>query len=149
MIQKLNHQDLQIAEMIYDLRQVSYAVEAELLQAEDFPPLKRSVEEIRTSDTTFYALYRNNEPAAIVEIKHEKNRTHTCSLVVHPQYFRQGLGRELMSFVLRTRDSELFTVETGLDNVPAIRLYEKLGFREVGQYDTPFGVRKIKLEMFG
>lgn len=149
MIQKLNHRDLKKAKMIYDLRQVSYAVEAELLKAEDFPPLKRTVEEIRTSDTAFYALYRNNEPAAIVEIKDEKDWTHTCSLVVHPEYFRQGLGRELMSFVLETSDSKRFTVETGLDNKPAIRLYEKLGFREVGQYDTPFGVRKIKLEMQG
>jgi ribosomal protein S18 acetylase RimI-like enzyme len=38
------------------------------------------------------------------------------------------------------------TVETGLDNKPAIALYESFGFKEVKQYDTDHGIRKIRFE---
>jgi len=41
-------------------------------------------------------------------------------------------------------DSAMCTVETGLKNVPAIRLYKKLGFEEVEQWDLPIGIRKVK-----
>ena len=51
-----------------------------------------------------------------------------------------------MKFVLDTFDSKLFVVETGLNNGPATKLYEKFGFIEVKQWDTNHGVRKIKFE---
>ena len=41
MIQKLDNNDLEVAETIRNIFQLSYAVEAELLQAIDFPPLHR------------------------------------------------------------------------------------------------------------
>jgi len=37
-------------------------------------------------------------------------------------------------------------VETGLKNEPTTQLYLKLGFREVYQYDTDHGVRKVRFE---
>jgi ribosomal protein S18 acetylase RimI-like enzyme len=65
---------------------------------------------------------------------------------VHPDYFRQGIAGELMKFVLKTFKSNLFVVETGLENGPATKLYEKFGFIEVHQWDTNHGIRKIKFE---
>lgn len=58
----------------------------------------------------------------------------------------EGIGRRLMRFVLESFEHGIFTVETGVDNIPAIQLYEKMGFREIKQYDTNFGIRKIRLE---
>ena len=37
-------------------------------------------------------------------------------------------------------------VETGVDNEPVIKLYKKLGFKEVKQWDTDFGIRKVLFE---
>ena len=51
-----------------------------------------------------------------------------------------------MKFVFDKLDSNLFVVETGLKNEPAIKLYKGLGFTEVTHRDTDHGVRKIKLE---
>jgi ribosomal protein S18 acetylase RimI-like enzyme len=51
-----------------------------------------------------------------------------------------------VQFVFDEFDAELFVVETGVDNGPAIELYEKLGFQEVGQWDTEIGIRKVKFE---
>ena len=61
------------------------------------------------------------------------------SLVVCPKHFRRGIGRRLVQFVFDEFDAELFVVETGIDNGPAIELYGKLGFKEVKQWDTDIG----------
>jgi hypothetical protein len=51
-----------------------------------------------------------------------------------------------MEFILKTFESNRFTVETGLMNMPATKLYKKFNFKEVAQWDTDHGVRKIKFE---
>jgi len=42
--------------------------------------------------------------------------------------------------------SKVFTVETGLENIPASKLYTSFHFKEVKQWDTDHGVRKIRFE---
>lgn len=146
MIKILNNKNEETSRKIRSLFQASYRIEAELLNATDFPPLKRKLINFINSDTEFHGLYRNNELAAIVEVKTYKNKTDIESLVVHPEYFRQGLGKQLMQYILDTFDSEFFTVETGLNNGPATKLYKHLGFQEQEQWDTDFGIRKIKFK---
>jgi len=51
-----------------------------------------------------------------------------------------------MEYVIQTFNSNLFVVETGLDNGPATKLYKTFGFYEVKQWDTEHGIRKIKFE---
>ncbi len=146
MIQKLNHIDVIIARKIRSVFQVSYAVEADLLNAVDFPPLRRSLANFIKSDTEFYGYFQNKELAAVTEIKSENTRTHIQSLVVDPYYFRQGIGQKLVAFIFKTYNTPTFSVETGLANLPAISLYKKFGFTETKQWDTNHGVRKIRFE---
>ena len=146
MIKKLQNNDIEISKKIRSVFQVSYAVEALILKATDFPPLKRPLDSYVNSNTEFFGYLENQEIAGVVEIDHNDNRTHINSLVVDPKFFRQGIGRKLMEFVFNTFDSDLFLVETGLDNEPATRLYKKFGFIEVKQWDTNHGIRKIKFE---
>jgi len=144
MIKKINARERDFAEKIYTLFQASYLVEAMLLEVDDFPPLKRTVHDIMNSDTEFYAFWKADEVLALVEIKQELDCTDILSLVVHPDYFRKNLGSQLVSFVLNSIDSAMCTVETALKNIPAIRLYEKLGFEETEQWDLELGIRKVK-----
>ncbi|MEP3209373.1 MAG: GNAT family N-acetyltransferase [Maribacter sp.] len=146
MIQKLNHTHVDIARKIRSVFQVSYAVEADLLKAIDFPPLKRSLANFLKSKTDFYGYFQDNELAAVTEIKTENNNTHIQSLVVDPYYFRQGIGKSLISFVLRTYKTTTFSVETGLDNLPAKALYTKCGFIETKQWNTEHGLRKVRFK---
>ena len=146
MIKKINHKEAETSHQIYTLFQASYRIEAKLLKVDDFPPLRRTIDDFISSNTEFYAYWKNNEIAAIVEILRDNKCTDIHSLVVYPKYFRQGLGKELMTFLLDTIDAEIFTVETGLENTPATRLYKKMGFQEVEQWDTEFGIRKIKFK---
>lgn len=147
MIEKLNHTDFKIAQKIRNVFQVSYTVEADLLKAIDFPPLKRSLANFLKSKTDFYGYFQGNELAAVTEIESKNNNTHIQSLVVTPNYFRQGIGKKLVAFVLETYNTSTFSVETGLPNLPAIGLYKSFGFKEAKQWDTDHGVRKVRFEM--
>lgn len=146
MIEKLQNKDIEIAEKIRAVFQVSYSVEAKLLNVIDFPPLKRPLESYINSNTTFFGYMKNQELAGIIEIDHNSNATYINSLVVSPKFFRQGIAKELMEFVFKTFDSNLFVVETGLKNEPASKLYKKFNFKEVKQWNTDSGIRKIKFE---
>ncbi|WP_234423347.1 MULTISPECIES: GNAT family N-acetyltransferase [Aquimarina] len=146
MIERLQNNDIEVSKKIHSVFQVSYKVEAKLLNVTDFPPLKRSIENYVNSSTQFFGYFKDQELAGVIEIEHNNNFTDINSLVVDPKFFRQGIARKLMEFVFNTFDSDLFVVETGLENRPATKLYKNSGFKEVKQWDTDFGVRKIKFE---
>jgi ribosomal protein S18 acetylase RimI-like enzyme len=58
-------------------------------------------------------------------------------IVTDPAYRRQGIGRELVLWLARRarrRAAEIAYLQVVADNVPALRLYESLGFREIYQY---------------
>ncbi len=147
MIRKLEHQKTEVSEAIRRVFRVSYAVEAKLLNATDFPPLKRPLEGFTECANDFYGYFQNDVLAGVVEVDDSGPGTHIQSLVVDPDYFRMGIGSALVTMVLETYDSEKYTVETGLANGPATELYLKHGFRKTGEYDTDHGVRKIRFEL--
>jgi len=146
MIIKINNKENKIAEEIRAIFQVSYAVEAKMLKAIDFPPLKRTVSQFLKSDSKFYAYYLTKKIAGVIEIENGEDLTHIQSLVVYPKYFRNGIGSKLVQFILDNYKSKIFTVETGIDNHPAIKLYKSFGFQEQKQWNTDHGVRKVRFE---
>lgn len=144
MIINLDNTKPEIGKQIRFLFQASYKIEAQLLKADYFPPLKRTLNEFLNSKNEFYGYEKNQEIVAIVELKRSDNNCHVQSLVVHPHYFRQGFGKTLMHFVIQKATTNTITVETGFDNFPACELYRSLNFKENGVYDTEFNIRKIK-----
>ncbi|WP_282136245.1 GNAT family N-acetyltransferase [Seonamhaeicola maritimus] len=146
MIKKLQNNDIKISSQIHSVFQLSYAIEAELLGANDFPPLKRPLESYLESDNEFYGYLKNNELAGVIEVERTDKHIDINSLVVKPKFFRRGIGKKLMEFTFNRFDSELFIVETGVKNKPATELYKKLGFKEMKQWNTDFGIRKILFE---
>ncbi len=146
MIEKINHKVPETAANIRAVFQASYPVEAALLQAKEFPPLKRSIQDFLSSETEFYCYRKDGRMLAVMEIRERRHSTHIQSLVVDPKYFRQGIARQLINFVLNTYNNSLFTVETGAKNQPAISLYERSGFSIVSYYHSNFGIRKVRLE---
>ena len=148
MIKKLNNSDVGVSNKIYAIFQVSYKLEARLLNASDFPPLKRTSQEISNSSNDFFAYYLEDNIAGVIEIaKNSIKSIHIQSLVVYPRYFRKGIGKQLVKFVLDNYKSKLFTVETGEDNDPAINLYKSFNFKEEKHWDTDHGVRKVGFKL--
>lgn len=57
------------------------------------------------------------------------------NLAVHPEFRRQGVARDLVLALidgLKQRGSHCLTLEVRASNAPARKLYEKLGFVQVG-----------------
>jgi ribosomal-protein-alanine N-acetyltransferase len=58
------------------------------------------------------------------------------NVAVHPDFRRRGIAEALVNRLveeLKAIDSHSLTLEVRASNVPAISLYEKLGFSEVGR----------------
>jgi ribosomal-protein-alanine N-acetyltransferase len=61
--------------------------------------------------------------------------TDMMNIAVHPDHRRRGIAESLIDVLVRelkNRGSVCLTLEVRASNDPAIGLYEKLGFREVG-----------------
>ena len=61
--------------------------------------------------------------------------TDMMNVAVHPDFRRRGIGEALVVQLeadLKTMDSQCLTLEVRESNAPAITLYEKLGFQQVG-----------------
>ena len=65
------------------------------------------------------------------------------SLTVNPEYFRNGIANELITYVMQTFSFEHALVETAATNQPAIKLYEKHGFVAIKQWIPSHGIEKI------
>ena len=147
MILKLDQKLVETAEHIRAVFQISYAIEAKLLQAKNFPPLQRKLNAFLESETIFYGYIKDELLKAVIELEERNDSIHIQSLVVDPTYFRKGIASALLQFVLDTYKANLFTVETGLDNEPAKYLYQNFGFVKTREWDTDHGVRKIAFEL--
>ena len=62
--------------------------------------------------------------------------TDVMNIAVHPDWRRRGIAQSLIECLvveLKNRGSEALMLEVRASNGPAISLYEKLGFRQVGR----------------
>ena len=72
MIQKLEHRKTEVAEAMRGVFHASYAVEAKILGAMDFPPLRRTLAGYRESNNDFYGYIKDgfvNKPATDLYLK--------------------------------------------------------------------------------
>ena len=61
--------------------------------------------------------------------------SHILNLTVRPESQRQGIGRKLMKHFLQLacrHNADTVMLEVRPSNVAAVRLYEKMGFNEIG-----------------
>ena len=63
------------------------------------------------------------------------DETDVMNVAVHPDWRRQGIAEQLIENLieeLKERGSHALMLEVRASNAPAISLYEKMGFRQVG-----------------
>ena len=64
------------------------------------------------------------------------DETDMMNVAVHPDYRRRGIGEALILELvaqLKARSSRCLTLEVRASNSPALTLYEKLGFSQIGR----------------
>ena len=128
-VARLNHRRDREAERIRALLFDAYAVEAQQIGVDDFPPLRRSARHIANSPNDFLGCMEADRLIAVAEIERTgENQVMIASFAVHPSVFRRGIGSQLLAHVLTAGDGKTVTVSTAARTQPAIYLYEKHGF---------------------
>ena len=142
----LEHSRASVAEDIRRVMAAAYRVEGDLLGVTDFPPLRRTAARIAASRSDFIGAVISGALAAVAEIDvRSKALIDLSSLVVHPDYARRGLGSALARHVIAENRGRSITVSTGVENEPALQLYDKLGFVPTRRWETSEGIPMLTL----
>lgn len=147
MINKLDNCDDKVTSQIFNVFQNSYKVEAQRINVCNFPPLSRSINDIKDSNTLFYGFYERGCLAGVIEVIAKDKRIELESLTVDPQYFKKGIASKLISYVLDSFEFIEAIVETAVANKPAINLYKKFGFVEIKRWTPSHGIEKLAMSV--
>ena len=113
------------------MQRAAYAVEAELIGSNEIPPLKETLEALQQSGETFYGYWVDEYLVGAISYKRAATLLDIHRLVVHPAYFRRGIGKALVQWVEQVEPGiEHIVVSTGTKNIPAKSLYTQFGFVE-------------------
>jgi len=107
-----------------------------------------SVERLLREGTAFFVARAEGEPAGcgglqLVGWEYGEIKR----MYVRPQFRRLGLARQMLDHLTdyaRARDIGLLRLETGVHQVEAINLYERLGFRRIAPFG-PYRVDRLSL----
>lgn len=84
----------------------------------------------------FVAIDENNEIIAFGGLWFNIDEAHVMNIAVKKEFRRQHVGTELLEFLVaeaKKENKNCITLEVREDNVPAIELYKKLEFDEIGR----------------
>ncbi|WP_426448137.1 GNAT family N-acetyltransferase [Paenibacillus sp. S-38] len=137
MIVRLDLTDPTTARSLLQVQTPSYLVEAELIGFHGIPALKDTVESLAQSGETFYGSFTGSELAGAAAYELDGDTMEITRLVVHPKFFRRGIGGSLIRFLLGLDlGVKGYRVSTGAKNGPAKQLYTNYGFTEAGELEV-------------
>ena len=101
------------------------------------PWSENSIAQELTNPLSFWLVaVEDDKVAGYIGSQTVMGETDMMNVAVHPDFRRRGVAEALilrLVEVLKTRQSHCLTLEVRASNTPAIRLYEKLGFSQVGK----------------
>lgn len=128
-ITKATEDDLQV---ILELQYLAYQSEAKLFNSSDIPPLKQTLQEVKSEfekGTILKVPDEDNKIVGSVRAYCENGTVFIGKLIVHPDWQRRGIGTKLLleiEHIYRDERYELFTSTRSTGN---IKLYENLGYK--------------------
>lgn len=132
----------EVAERILRTQIPSYQVEAKLIGFDGIPPLHDTVESLQGCGETFFVYEVEGQSAGAISYEQEGMEVTICRMMVHPDFFRRGIARQLLCHVLEVVASSSFVhVSTGASNEPALALYRSEGFELTEEREVGPGVR--------
>lgn len=92
-------------------------------------------DELKNPHTVYYVCEDNGKIAAYGGVWHVLDEGQITNIAVKPEYRKSGLGSRLLDAIISYAKTEKLSVvelEVRASNAPAIGLYKKFGFHEVG-----------------
>jgi ribosomal protein S18 acetylase RimI-like enzyme len=147
MIKNINTTVFANALGVLKIQAPSYRVEGTLMGFYGIPAMKETVESILNSNDTYEGFYENNQLAGFIAFNINGDTVEITKLVVNPPHFRKGIATQLIQHLFEMNsNAKLYKVSTGTKNIPAITLYNKYGFQQVGQKEVASSVFITQLE---
>lgn len=87
-----------------------------------------------------YTVELNSERVGMIQLHEYADRLEVGEIQIQPSHQGRGIGSRVLRDVQKRAHAQRKTVSlsTGLKNVRAVRLYERLGFRHVSQSETHY-----------
>lgn len=144
---ELNLQSEDIQKQLLQLQRVSYRQE-EILLGFRIPRTEDTVEDLLASGEVFVGMVQDGILLGFFSFAADETTVDIHRVAVDPDYFRQGVATELLQFLFDAfGDIGCFIVTTGATNTPALRLYEKLGFKQTETFEPVPGLKMVRLVM--
>ncbi|NUU61151.1 GNAT family N-acetyltransferase [Paenibacillus agri] len=146
-ITRIDLQDEMTVDDLWSLQHKAYRLEAELIGFHEIPPLMETRDMLRQSPEIFYGCHDHAcELMGAVAVEEESPGKLTITrMMVNPGHFRKGVGSALLEYVFeKYSEMEQFIVSTGKLNLPAVALYTKHGFVQVGVEEVAPGVELVE-----
>jgi ribosomal protein S18 acetylase RimI-like enzyme len=105
---------------------------------------------IRNGGNIFFALYNNEVVGTCALVKENADKYEVSKMAVLQQYRGMGIGKKLLVYVIdyaRKNDYKYLYLISNTKLVSAIKLYEKLGFKQIPMEDNLYERGNYKAEM--
>lgn len=137
LIREFRVADRATAARVVELQQAAYAIEAELIGFAGIPPLHDTAKDVMGYELVWVGAFAGDRLVGGLGYVDDVGHRDIDRLFVEPARSRQGIGRALVDSVL---DKPEVRVATGTANLPAIALYQALGFVAGSQREIAPGV---------
>ncbi len=129
-LEPLQNARLSVASEIHQVLLAASAQELALLGPTHSLPPQRTVEQICATKDYFLGALDERDLCGWLALRadDEADQLNIAALVVEPGHQRQGIGRSLVAEVLRRGRGFVVSVATPALNLPALALYQGLGF---------------------
>ena len=102
-----------------------------LLIKDNFSTVYKIDEAVKKDYTHIYVYEEDNNVLGFIHIENHFEITDVINIAVDKNYQGRGIGKILLQYVIDNTEADKIMLEVKENNIPAIKLYEALGFKQI------------------
>lgn len=102
-----------------------------LLIKDNFSTVYKIDEAVKKDYTHIYVYEEDNNVLGFIHIENHFEITDVINIAVDKNYQGRGIGKILLQYVIDNTEADKIMLEVKENNVPAIKLYESLDFKQI------------------
>jgi ribosomal protein S18 acetylase RimI-like enzyme len=131
---------------VLEVQHAAYAIEAELIGYPQLPPAHETLAALQACGEELWLCEEAGELLGAVGLEAVSDEELLIArLFVAPSALRRGVGTALVHHALARAGGRRVRVGTAASNLPALALYEGLGFERVSESEPAPGVDYVEL----